>query len=705
MKKSLILSTIFLSSLLAEDNNFQDFTSILQEASEVVTEKSFNVDYLPSVVTVIDAQTFLDAGLLNIGEALSMLPGIQMQMNYLGQPRTTIRGFNNPNSFISDKVKVLVDGVAINNEAAGTAGFYMDFPLDLVERIEVLRGPGSTQYGAGAIYGAVNIITKTGNKTDESSFYWMLGSYTTATTGGNFHIKADDFDIYTDAYYAQNEKGIFDEKAKGGNGATTDEKKEDLSVGITITNNHFEFTNRYKSSHYGNFYLYKGELYPNQDKGHKDDYFLSQLTYTKELNGYKLRTSLGYSYRESDATAYAYNGVIPALNNLQGFYIRDHQVEQNVNFDAMLELPKIAANDIKISVGTRHIFMSTNDFSSSVEDFINSDQTISDTIKLYGGKFDATSQLAYWQDPTSNNLYSKTSRTISYANLEDLISLSSKTDIVLGMRVDYYSDVGTHFSSRAGIVFRAKENLIMKLLYGSAFRAPTFTERYSKGHIYYRAGDADLKEETVDTLEAQFIYKPDLSNRFSLNLFYSVLKDVIDIEELYDTPEGYQNMKNRTSRGVEFEYNLKLNTTHDLYLNASYVDADYTVPQDQDRITRVITPEIDQSMPDVSKYMFKGLYVYSPISPLSFGTAWQYHNETTPTQLPWIVEDGYALPVKEYHLLDETITYRFSAASQLRLSIKNLLDEEVRLPGYYTNQPGGVLREGRSYYLTYKYTF
>lgn len=704
-----ILSCIVISSYvlnLLGDDSLHDFESILDEASTVATKKSINVDYMPSVVTVVDAQTFLDAGVQNVGEALGMLPGIQMQIGYLGDPITTIRGFKNPNSMISDKVKILVDGVAINNEASGTSNFYMDFPLDLVDRIEVLRGPGSTVYGAGAIYGSVNIITKTGESSKSSSFYWGLGSYQNATTGGNFNTSIGDFKLHTDAYYSQNDKGVFDEKALSGSGATTDESKEDLSVGVKIVNEGFSFLTRYKSSHYGNFYALKGDVHPNNDRGRKDDYFFSQLSYATNLNGYNLETNLKYSYRESDITAYPSNNValFESIFNAFGisgmrdaFYVRDHQVEQNFEAEAILTLPEVYSNNISIGTGARHVAITTNDFYSSLENAIDANETLKNHPSF---PFNEKNEPAYWADPTSTEIFSQTNRTISYLNIQDLITLNHKTDLILGARVDYYSDLGAHFSSRAGVVYRADDSLIFKLLYGSAFRAPSFRERYSKGHIYYRAGDENINEETANTYEAVVIYKPDFYNRLSLNVFYSTLSNVIDLEEHKTTYFGYQNMKERSSRGVEFEYFLNTRTKHNLYLNASYIDASYTIPSDPDS-----PQEIDQSMPDISKSMLKAIYLYNATRKLTFGTAWQYYSQTTKTRLPWVVRNNRDAPVGKQSIVDETITYKFSASSQLRFTIKNLFDEEVRQPSYYYSQDGGVLREGRSYYLTYKYAF
>ena len=149
----------FIVSTITASNNIDDFESLLNDMSDIATKKSINVDYLPSVVTVINAQTYLDGGIQNIGEAINMLPGIQMQVNRLGYNITTVRGLKNPNAYLSDKLKILIDGVAMNNEMQGSSSFFMDFPMQLVHKIEVLRGPGSTVYGAGAFYATINIIT------------------------------------------------------------------------------------------------------------------------------------------------------------------------------------------------------------------------------------------------------------------------------------------------------------------------------------------------------------------------------------------------------------------------------------------------------------------------------------------------------------------------------------------------------------------
>ncbi|MDF1877573.1 TonB-dependent receptor [Sulfurimonas sp. SAG-AH-194-L11] len=446
----------------------------------------------------------------------------------------------------------------------------------------------------------------------------------------------------------------------------------------------------------------------NLIKGREEEYFFAQLSYKKDFNDFSLQTKLNYSNRQSDISGYLSNSVsdiasafgVVGVDMQEAFYVRDAQTEENIEAEAILTLPEIFSNDISIGLGIRGVSMSRNDFYSSAENAITQNyNTIVTSPNYQYFPFRAEKEPAYWQDVNSTDIFSNTNRTISYAHIQDLISVNKSLDFVAGARADYYSDIGMNYSARLGLVYRANDALIFKLLYGSAFRAPTFTEEYTNGHIGYRAGNTSLKPEETNTYETAIIYKPNFHNKFALNLYYSTLTNVIDLEEKSTTIPGYQNMKPRTSKGLEFEYFFKTQQTHNLYFNASYIEAGYTVPAEDDSV------EIDQDMPDISKLMLKAMYIFHPLKALSFGTTWQYYSQTTKTKLLWVVSTNRDTPVQEYHLVDETITYNFLNNSELRLSIKNIFNEEVRLPSYYYTLPGGVLREGTNYYLTYSYNF
>ena len=705
MKNNSLLTLIALFygvSSYAQEIPVEDFESLLNNMSDLATKKSLNVDYLPSVATIVNAQTFIDAGVVNVGEALSMLPGFQIQLSPMGYSMTTVRGLKNPNAYLSDKIKILVDGVTLNNEVSGSSNLYMDFPMQLVEKIEVLRGPNSTIYGSGAFYGTINIITKLGNSKEENQIFLGAGSYDYMTAGANVYNVSKDWKIFADGYYQRNDKSL----GVDGSGVGTDEAMKDFSLGFRAINDGFEFLTRFKQNASGNFYSFEAKLdpIPTAPKEHKNSYFFSQLSYETLLNDYKLTIKANFSHRELDEGANI-NTIVGNTNRFllvgvdtqEGFYFQEKQKEQNFETEATLSLPKIKANDVSIGAGARYVKVTQDDYYNSVENAITQNKSaILSHVNYSSFRYREETEPAFWANPTTSFLKKGVNRSIVYGYVEDLISINKDIDVILGLRADNYSDFGTQFSKRAAVVYRAFDKTIFKLLYGSAFRAPTLTEAYANGHINYRAGDENLQPEETDTYEAVAIYSPNFQNKFSLNLFYANVKNIIDLEEDSYTIPGYQNFDARISKGAEFEYFFHSLSEHSLYFNATYVDTEYTIPPERDATS------VTQSMPDISKVMLKAMYVYTPIDKLSLGTTWRFYSQTTQTKLDWIDEDT---TMKRQHIFDETLTYRFSPSSEARFNVKNIFNEDVRQPSYYYNTPSGIKREGRNYLFSYVQKF
>lgn len=701
MKKNILLCGILLSALSTIHADESEIESLLDNISDIATKKSLNVDYLPSIVTVVDGQTFVNAGVQNLSEALEMLPGIQTQLSPMGYTITTVRGLKNPNAYLSDKIKISIDGVVINNEATGSSSFYMDFPLQLVDKIEVLRGPGSTIYGAGAFYGTVNIVTKMGNSHKENQIFLGAGSYQYKTAGANINTSSGDWKIFSDGYYQQNNKALSVVERSD----KTNEAMKDFSVSFKATNGGFEFINRLKKNTYGNFYSFEGGLnpIPTKDEDHTNTYFFSQLSYKTNIDDYKLETKANFSHRELDvkanidgvsSTSDRFNRV--GITMLDGFFYYENSKEENLEAEAILTLPKIASHDILVGAGARQVNITHDLFNSSVEDAITKNMTaILANVNYPDFRYRAEKESAFWANPTTR-LLNNHARTITYVYGEDFISINPNADLILGLRVDNYSDYGAQLSKRAGFVYRATDKTTFKLLYGSAFRAPTLSEAYQNGHINFRAGDSAIEPEKTDTYEAAAIYSPNFNNKLSLNLFYSKLKNVIDLEEFPDTNPGYQNFKQRYSKGVEFEYFFRTTMEHNLYFNATYIDTQYTIPAEPD------IASINQSMPDISKAMLKAMYIYRPTNKLSFGSVLRYYSRTTATKLSWVDTDSTCDPV---HIFDETITYRLSPSNEIRLGVKNIFNADIRQPSYYYRVDGGEKREGTSYFLNYTQRF
>jgi outer membrane receptor for ferrienterochelin and colicins len=146
------------SASAAADPELAALLAVLQEETSVATKTRLNSDFVPGLVTVLHGDELLSMGAETVWDALSMVPGLYAVRDRGGTPSVIVRGTEFP--FNSGNVKVLVNGVALSREAAGINGIVLQIPLQQVERIEVIRGPGSVVYGDFAFMGLVNVVTR-----------------------------------------------------------------------------------------------------------------------------------------------------------------------------------------------------------------------------------------------------------------------------------------------------------------------------------------------------------------------------------------------------------------------------------------------------------------------------------------------------------------------------------------------------------------
>ncbi|MDP6445277.1 MAG: TonB-dependent receptor [Pirellulaceae bacterium] len=160
------------------------------EVSTVSRQKS-TVRRSPAAVFVIDQEKIRRSGARNVPELLRMVPGVQVARIDVNKYAITIRGFNGR---FTNKLLVQIDGRSVYTPLFG--GVYWDVQdvlLADIERIEIIRGPGATVWGANAVNGVINIITK--NTRDTVGVYAnggggdQEGAFTAARVGG--HVNED----------------------------------------------------------------------------------------------------------------------------------------------------------------------------------------------------------------------------------------------------------------------------------------------------------------------------------------------------------------------------------------------------------------------------------------------------------------------------------------------------------------------------------
>ncbi len=145
-----------------EESDMEALMGILDEETEIATKSKMNADYVPGMVTVLNGEDLELLGIHTVWEALSLAPGIQLVRDNDGSPMVTVRGLQFP--FNSGNIKVMVNSIGMSREDSGINTSALLLPVEQVERIEFIRGPGSSLYGSFAFMGVVNIITRAAGK-------------------------------------------------------------------------------------------------------------------------------------------------------------------------------------------------------------------------------------------------------------------------------------------------------------------------------------------------------------------------------------------------------------------------------------------------------------------------------------------------------------------------------------------------------------
>ncbi len=167
-----------------------------------------------SAVFVITQDDIKRSGATNIPEALRMAPGVEVARIGTDKWAINIRGFNGR---FADKLQVLMDGRSVYNPLfSGVQWEQQDTLMEDIERIEVIRGPGAAVWGANAVNGIINIITKKAADTQGTLLTAGGGSFEHGFVGARYGGKINEetpFRIYAKGFTRDHVKSISGENA------------------------------------------------------------------------------------------------------------------------------------------------------------------------------------------------------------------------------------------------------------------------------------------------------------------------------------------------------------------------------------------------------------------------------------------------------------------------------------------------------------
>ena len=689
-KYKTIVLYIILSTMLhanEESNCTQEMVGLLEEVSTYAIDEKVNINDLPSTVEVMRQQELVELGINTIAEALTLLSGVEISLNSTGQPIVVIRGIKSPETFTLDKIKLMVDGVDIISSHYGTIEYYLNFPIDLVSRIEILKSPGSAMYGTDAFLGVINIVTHN-SRNRQKHLSVGAGSYGYIYGGFNTFIKEEDYSIAIDGYYQKNNKyidatGFVAYPERFEREETSDERMRDYSLGLHAKYKNLTLKTRFKSSKDGVYYNIRETLSNGNNGENKTrEYFFSEVSYKENIWKKSAITLFGgYSFYDgkyiiseqmSDEVFAEYNAVIPEFGS--DLYANSHLKEQSYYAKLELDYKELENNTITFGASHKQTKNIINRYFS--EPFTKEKYAIfspyyPDYYLIDGGYYN--------QDSLS--------RELSALYFQDLVEVRDNIDIQLGFRLDYYKDELTQPSYKIGLVYKHSDSMNSKFSYSTGFRAPSWSELYREEYTL-NLGNPNLHAESIETYEYNYIYKTSLYDALHVNVYYSNLNNTIDRAE---EKSSYLNSVPYSSKGIELSYKVQLFINDIFVLNYAYNDTQY---YSNDRTYQQQTPEVAQHLGNI-------YYIHHHNKNLAFSARYRYVGEREKNKLG-LNSDERALYEKNYpanHRVDTTLSYFYEEKFQLNFTIKNLLNSKIINHSYQNIHPDGLVREGRNYAL------
>lgn len=491
----------------------------------------------PSSVTIITRDEIQRFGWRTLGEVIRSVRSFDVtyDRNY---SYTGVRGFNGLGDY-GARVLLLIDGhrtneLIFNTSAVGTDAL---LDVDLIERVEFIRGPGSAIYGSNAFFAVINVVTRTGAGVAGAEFSGSYASYDTYSgrfTFGRKFGNGIELMLSGTNYSSAGPESLFFKEFD----------TPETNNGIARKHDGDRFWSLYGSVSWGDFtvagaYVERTKDVPTAAFGGAfnrpfttwDSRGFAELRYNHQTqDGWQLAARLYYdSYDYHTSEDFAAGDRFFVLNN---DYARARW------WGAEASAGQTFFNRIHLTVGA--------------------EVRVGSTLEI--GNYDVHPYFLYQRtdaDERVTGLYAQSDTDI----LKNL-RLSA------GVRWDNYSTFGNTFNPRVGLIYNPWQQTTLKLLYGTAFRAPNIYEEKLDSPAYKPPDHLDPEQIRTYELVAEQYF---LSHwRASASVFYNDVSGLIDSK--VDPADGlltFQNLSGIHMRGAELEVEGKWG--NGLLVRGSYV--------------------------------------------------------------------------------------------------------------------------------------
>ncbi|TVT49088.1 MAG: TonB-dependent receptor [Denitromonas halophila] len=647
IRRSALVISMMLGSLstlaapASSDTLFDADIDTLVQLETVVDSGRFPQQriHAPSRVTIVTAQQIEAYGYRTLADVLRSMRGLyttyDRNYHYLGA-----RGFARPGDY-NTRVMILVDGMRLADPVYSQGSIGGAFPVDmsLIKRVEFLPGPGSAAYGNNALLGVINVVTRDPVPGSNKSIRLEAGSE--GHTGGQ---------VTLDQSLNANARLLLSASRTRSSGATHDypefdspqtnfgraenldgEERNRLLAKLLVDQWRLQLiaSQRTKSVPTGAF----DQLFNDRRSRTEDDYLM--LSAAREF------TLSDGSTASIQATYNQYDYV--------GYYPYDYPPVTLTEDSAQGRRFGLEGQWIK-RVTDQHTLRAWGEFFYDAQ--------------IDQGNADVAPYVAYLNDQRQGRRWG--------LFIEDEFAFAPRWQLNLGLRWDrqWTGNVTAH--PRLGLIHRYSDTTTLKLLYGSASRAPTAYERYY-AIAGLNAANPNLKPETIRTVEAVYEYQAD-GLHLSGSAFRYRISDLIGSQtDPSDDTVSFQNQSPATAQGFELEGELAR-------VNGDRLRLSYTWQHSRDEGT-------GQSLSNVPRHMIKANWLSHWTPKLQSGIEVQY--ESRRDTLNGSHTGGRTL-------LNLNLTSRhLPGGASLSVLASNLLDKRYAEPASLDHRQSRLLQDGR----------
>jgi len=663
-----------------DQDEFEKLLLVLNKYTKIATKTKLNSEFVPGIVSVFTRQEMDSRGLRTVRDALAIIPGIEISMDAVGYRQVIVRGVGE--SVASGNVKILINNISVNDNISSNAEIIMDMPVEHLERIEFIRGPGSALYGEFAYTGVINVITR---NQDKNIFFDIANNN---TNSGGFHIswksedndldlhlslvgsKTDGADIKTgpDILYGM---GLGDISYAPGK---SNEKRNYSSGLFSVAYKNLSLVGQFISTNMGSHFNSSYALMPDNGKTvfHKNAIFLEskqKIDITSDLHLVLKQGWLDFSYKDKDVLIYppGFAGSYP-----EGMIATYFTKEQRFNLSFDLTFSGFDSHNLFLSYSYKDIELADS----------------WGELNFNPLTFEPLPFIKRFDDEKHNGFPIGQKRRLHSITFQDEYYILDDLTITSGLRFDSYSDAGNTLTPRVAAVYRLTSNHILKAQFASAFRPPSFMEMYLRNTPGLE-GNPDIEPSEIDTYEICYIYK-DNNILGKISIFNS------DLDKIIINENGkYYNSGEANVYGTEIELEHPIGNMFKLNTNFSLLHT-------EDKKT-------NEEIPDTANILANIALIFNPIKDVSLSILCRHtgkrnrKNIDTRNDLPAFNTVDFSVCIYDIGLKE----------LKIRAGIKNINDIDVLYPSPISEDMGFPIpsypedfpRPGREFWFKVSYTF